>query len=278
MRRARMRPGDYALVKKVRWRLDRLDKETWDGIQRLPDDVSLQTSDFHGRALRRQYGLWTAWVEGIGFKPDGSLWDDVFWKVAYEIEAEWQATTFAAMHGYYRQAIETLRAALERVVIATRFQNDPAHGDFKSWLAGGELKFQPLCDQLHRQYPRLGKLNVRLEAHGCSSLAVPKKGPQVNHWVGATYAKLCRYAHIRSGYAHGDLWKSNGPVYDPKAFVLVDELFRETSALCWVLAKLARPSMALPEAASDLFLSGRSIWAKSARIAHSFLSSTNPEN
>jgi hypothetical protein len=272
LRRTGVPPADCALVEKIRWRIDRIDKETWNGIQKLPDEVSLQTSDFNGTALRRQHELWGAWVEGIGFRPDASLWDDdVFWEVAYEIEAEWQAATFAALHGYYRQAIETLRAALERVVIGARFQNDAANGDFACWIAGGELKFQPLCDQLHKQYPSLAKLNASLHAHGCPSLVEPKKCRQTNDWVGTTYAKLCSYAHIRSGHAHGDLWRSNGPVYDRKAFVLVDGLFQETLALCWVLAKLARPSMTLPEAVSALFRSGRSSWAKSARVARRFL-------
>jgi hypothetical protein len=116
--RIALRPKDFGLVRNVSWRIDRIDSETWNGIQSLPDDVSLPTSDFQGSALRQQYKLCGAWVDGIGFRPDGSICDDLFWTVAFEIEAECQAVTFAAVHGCYRQAIDTLRAAFERVVIA----------------------------------------------------------------------------------------------------------------------------------------------------------------
>lgn len=270
--RIKLRDKDFRVVTKARWRTDHIDSETWRGIQSLPDDVSLRTSEFQGSALRQQHELWGAWVEGIGFEPDGGICDDLFWTVAYEVEAEWQATTFAALHGYYRQAIETLRAALERVVIAARFQNDTEQAAFKNWLAGGELIFQHLCDQLHKQYPVIPKLNAALQAQGCLSLVEPKTGSTTNDWLGANYAVLCRYAHVRHGYAHVDLWKSNGPVYDKEAFLLVDSLFRETTGLCWLLAKLARPSMVLPETVSRMFRVGRSAWAKTGRAATRFFS------
>jgi hypothetical protein len=43
---------------------------------------------------------------------------DVVMEVAFEAETEWKAATIAALHGYYRQAIGTLRYALEACVVA----------------------------------------------------------------------------------------------------------------------------------------------------------------
>lgn len=128
----------FAYVKKLRVELDPVDLKTWTELQAAPDDVCLQTTEYHGSALKIHQELQSAWIEKIGFAEDDSLRDDALWKVAYEAEAEWQASTFASAHGFYRQAIETLRVALERTIIGLRYPDEPSHPHFTR--AGSKAK------------------------------------------------------------------------------------------------------------------------------------------
>lgn len=128
-------PRAFAYVKKFRVALDPVDLKTWTELQAVPDDVCLQTTEYHGSALKLQQELHSAWIEKIGFTVEDSLEHDALNDVAFEVEAEWQASTFASAHGFYRQAIETLRAALERTVISLRYQDEPCDLHFKNWHA-----------------------------------------------------------------------------------------------------------------------------------------------
>jgi len=263
----------FALVEELRVSLDPVDLKTWTELQAAPDDVCLQTTAYHGSALKLQQELHSAWIERIGFAEDDSLEEDALNQVAFEVEAEWQASSFAASHGFYRQAIETLRAALERTIIALRYQDDPSDPVFKSWLQGHEpLPFQPVCDQLLKKNHTVRALNEHLISSGCTRFVwhkhrnVPPEG-----WVGRLYADLCQYSHCRPNHASGDLWKGPGPVYDPEAFKLTDRFYRETSAVCWFIAKIARPSRALPEAVAAIVASAEPAWKKVARHTRSFL-------
>jgi hypothetical protein len=263
----------FALVKPLRVSLDPIDLVTWTELQSVPDDVCLQTTAYHGSALKLQQELHSAWIKGIGFADDDSLADESLNRVAFEVEAEWQACTFEGLHGFYRQAISTLRAALERTIIALRYQDAPSDPHFKNWLQGQELlPFQPVCDQLVGSNPTVGALNEHLTKNGCMRFVWRKeKNAPPEGWVGRLYADLCHYSHCRPKHASGDLWKGPGPVYDPKAFKLTDRFYRETSALCWFIAKIARPSLALPEAVAAIVASAEPAWKKAARHTYSFL-------
>jgi hypothetical protein len=50
-------PRAFALVKKFRVRLDPVDLETWTDLQAAADDVAIQTTDYHGSALKVQQEL-----------------------------------------------------------------------------------------------------------------------------------------------------------------------------------------------------------------------------
>jgi hypothetical protein len=263
----------FAFVKTFRVSLDPVDMTTWTELQAVADDVCIQTTEYHGSALRVQRRLRSAWIKGMGFAEDNSLEQDALNQVAFEVEAEWHASTFAGLHGFYRQAIETLRAALERTVIALRYQDAPSDLHFKNWLQGQELlPFQPVCDQLVRENRTIQALNDYLMKSGCPRFVWRKQGsgaPQ--EWVGRLYADLCHYSHCRPNYGSGDLWKGPGPVYDPDAFKLTDRFYRETSAVCWIAAKIARPSLGLPGEVVQLVRSAERGWKSVAARTHGFL-------
>jgi len=92
---------------------DPVDEGTWHGITVLPGDVSIRTSNHHGGLLKILYDLWAAWIEAVGWDQD-PLYDTIL-----DAADEFQAVTFNALHGYYRQAIGCLRNALEQVAIGT---------------------------------------------------------------------------------------------------------------------------------------------------------------
>jgi hypothetical protein len=60
-------------------------------------------------------------------------------------------------------------------------------------------------------------------------------------------------------------------VYDPEAFQLTDRLYRETSTVCWLIAKIARPSLALPEALAAVVELAEPSWKTIAESVHAFL-------
>ncbi len=43
--------------------LDLIEKEVWQDIMTLPDDVAIRTSNDHGRVLRLLQEMWEVWIE-----------------------------------------------------------------------------------------------------------------------------------------------------------------------------------------------------------------------
>ena len=44
--------------------------------------------------------------------------------------------------------------------------------------------------------------------------------------------------HSEAGYNNADFWESNGPIFVPSALAVVEQEFRETLALCYLLLRL----------------------------------------
>jgi hypothetical protein len=80
---------------------DLVDDEIWDHLTTLPTDVSIRTSNEHGRHLRAQNDLTIAFgdpVIAILDEPD----DPVRWAMR-DVNDELYAATFDFLHGFYRQ-------------------------------------------------------------------------------------------------------------------------------------------------------------------------------
>jgi len=60
-------------------------------------------------------------------------------------------------------------------------------------------------------------------------------------------------------------------VYDPEAFKLTDRFYRETSAVCWFIAKTARPSLALPDSVPAVLRSAEPAWKVIGELICAFL-------
>lgn len=244
---------------------DLVDEITWRGITVLPDDVSIRTSNHHGGLLKILYDLWAAWIDAVGSDQD-PLYDTIL-----DAADEFQAATFNALHGYYRQAVGCLRNALELIAIATYCQVCGKVGEYAKWRAGqAEIPFREACDGLAGA-SALHTLNAHTLTTLGDTIFNQKTKAAPGGWARRLYDELSDYSHTRPGFTNVDMWASNGPIYVTEALVLTAEMYMQVSALCFVLVKLGRPGFILPQAAAQLFGSTTVRPMKIARVAYEHL-------
>ncbi len=244
-----------------------VDPAVWHSIQELPDTVSIATSGLHGPELALENELHGEWITRIGYDEHDNLMSDVVKDVAFDIETEWSAATFSAVHGYYRQAIGTLRNALEACVVAARYQSDSENPFYQDWLKGLKtIKFSDACAQVADGAAKI--VNSHLRGKGLRAfIDRPKRG---SSWVYDLYERLCNPAHSRPGYTHAAYWSgSNGPIFEKASFLQFHDHFLETMAATWALCKLVRPSLSIPTALLTDAKTGR--WGMEAKIVFNLL-------
>lgn len=227
---------------------DIVDQETWHGIVDLPDDVSIRTSNHQGTILKdlcRLQGSWT--THAIGDNQDL-----LFEVLLYTID-ELDAVLFNLLHGYYRQAIGCLRNIIELVVFGTYCQMAQNAQAFEQWRSGQmEISFGGMCARLLSLAP-IQSFNMYLRAAINDTLIDQRTGPQSGGWARRLYAELCEYSHSRPDATNVGMWASNGPIYVPGAFQLTASLYAETLTFCYILIKLAKPQLTLPEEIIEQF-------------------------
>ena len=244
---------------------DLVDKGTWHGITMLPDDVSIRTSNRHGSLLRILYNLWGAWIEAVGEEQD-FLYDAIL-----DAADEFQATTFNALNGYYRQAIGCLRNALEQVIIGTYCQVCEKETDFTQWRTGQiELSFGQACDGLDGASP-VQPLNTHIQAAIGDSIFKQKTKRNPGGWARRLYSELSNYSHTRPGFTNVDMWASNGPIYVREAFMSTVDTYLQVSALCFIVVKLGRPTFSLSHDALQVFEATRIKPMKTGQVAYEYL-------
>jgi len=270
--RRKLPPDAFAVGPDTPWPAphDLVSRRVWSGIMDLPDHVAVYTSDHNGRLLRMLYRLWAAWIGASG-DPNHP---DLLFPAMLDALDEYQAATFNALHGFYRQAIGCLRNALEVVAIGSYCQIQQRTDEFERWRAGDEeIAFRKACNEL-RSAPTVAALDRYLRGMLNDSLSdyQDQQGK-----VRRLYYTVSNYAHSRPGSTANALWDlSNGPIYVGESLDLVVRLFFETTAVTYVLAKLARPSLQLEPPADQLFGSGRfaqdtllrTAWARLSQAAH----------
>jgi hypothetical protein len=226
---------------------DLIDQETWQAIVGLPEDVSIRTSNHQGTILKALSNLNFSWVShAIGDEQD------VLYEVLLYTIDEMDAMLFNVLHGYYRQAIGCLRNILELTAFGALCQLRQDRPRFERWRRGEEIHFGEVCTQL-QGLPPIQALNAALLAQVNDTFLERRQGPHTGGWARRLYATLCASSHSRPSATNVGLWASNGPVYVPAAFDLAATLCSETLALCYILIKLARPQLVLPDAMQSEF-------------------------
>src|SRR5258708_2260857 len=230
---------------------DLVEETIWSGFTTFSDHVAIQTSNNFGTELKLLYDLWGAWIEAVG-DPDHP---DHLFDPMLDAADDFKAATFNALHGFYRQAFDCLRSALELTAVGSYCQIRGKTTEFQQWRDGQlELGLGKACDNLIGA-PIVAPLNDYLLRELPDSLFEPKGNSRglPPGWARRLFANLSNYVHSRPGFTNVDMWHSNGPIYIPQAFIQTTALQLETQALCYCLVKLARTGFALPDAAVQIF-------------------------
>jgi hypothetical protein len=246
--RAILENDDFALVPENPDRppRDLIDRESWDGIVTLPDDVSIRTSNDYGQLLKAMDGCWGAWIDCLASRRDPIE------NAILDVADEFHAATYNSLHGFYRQGFGCLRNALESMTVATYCQVANHAGIYREREAGKvKIEFGKACDGLVNA-PRLKVLRAALRLEFNDSIFDPRKGGVDNGgWARRLYSDLSEYEHARPNFRNADLWESNGPVFSPKAFTRFGAYFFETAALCFLMVRMARDRFSLPPRAAE---------------------------
>jgi len=224
---------------------DLVSSETWRALTVLPNDVAIRTSDHNGVVLTEAYALCCQWSAATGDDVD-TLFDPML-----DAGSDLENSIFNALRGYYRAGFSALRSVLELITIGAcgSFANN--RQIYADWRTGAvEFSFGVACSRLAAE-PMLDRFNSGLRRLG-QSLFDPKDrtrglaGGHARQW----YGELCDYAHSRPGFADGDLWCSNGPIYVAEVFRNWRRAWLHTVSLCAVLVLLARPGAERKEIAA----------------------------
>ena len=247
-RRVKLPPEAFAIGPGVEPEpTDPVDQHTWSGIVQLADDVSLRTSEHHGSFLKSAYDIWGYWVS-TGLDVQSLVSDpgnDPLSVAFINASDEMQASTYAALTGFYRQAIGGLRLVVEGMLTGAYFRALPDEKHYEEWIDGrreGQVWMRDIREELAAvsPYSELDKPDGAL---------VGRDG-----WINDLYQRLSAYSHGRPFYTDDagnkvpttnvEMWQSNGPVYEPRAFSLWSRFFMDSVLLAVLLAGLAEPGLA----------------------------------
>lgn len=250
-----LKPSDFAISdgKPDPPPSDLVSKKAWFGIMDLPDDVAIRTSNRHGKILGEAYWLWGRWVEAVGFlRPKDALFGPML-----DACDDLQSSAFNALHGYYRVAFSAFRNVLELMTVGVC---DAVFKDqqYKTWRKNTpEFKFKEACDKLSSG-EALKQFNDQMRKAGYQSLWDAKSPSLPGGYCRKLYSEMCNYTHSRRGFTDADLWKSNGPIYDAKAFWEWYLTYLRVISLSCVMVALARPhgNRAL---LADLFINDKNV-------------------
>jgi hypothetical protein len=240
-----------------------IDKETWDSIVTLPDDVAVRTTNYHGTKIKQLDELWGAWIECVGQKQD------IIFPVMLDAGDDFQAAIYNALTGFYRLSVVALRSALEVTTIGAWAQVCAKRKEFRSWRSGKlSLSFGQGCDGLCGS---TAILRNHLRTTVNDSLFDPRNPSDEGGFARRIFGGVSNYAHSRPGHADSDMRESNGPIYVKSAFNHVTWMQFEAMGLCFILLLIARPKQRLPAPAIELLEDVKRVKSRVTRAAFEFL-------
>ncbi len=246
-RRRKLPPEAFAIGPKREPKpTDVIEHEIWSGIVECPDDVSIRTTDHHGKVIKMAHDVWGYWIglvldiQRIVEEPK----EDALALGCLSAADEFQASTYETLTGFYRQAIATLRPAMEGILTGIYFRTFSDPKKFQQWadgFSGGELWVKDIRTALAKKEPFLN----------LESAAPPGVFGCPEAWVPSLYKKLSAFSHSRP-YFEDDggkipttnvgLWGgSNGPVYEPRSFRLWYTFYFDIVLLSLLLVGLSEP-------------------------------------
>lgn len=205
--------------------VDPIPLKEWNGLMNLPDDVVLRTADQQGRQLAQLYNLWGLWVESLPLEVSPEV--AYIFSPAWDAADDFQAATFAASHGYYRQGMASLRSALELMVTLAGFAVRDDRKGLRKWLDGEyETKF--------------GNMKQFLVESKLLSL-------ELTDALDTLWRNLCKYNHSYVEASNGEIWGSNGPIWVKDAFIKFYMTYRDVMALSYILVAVGWKEFRIPK-------------------------------
>jgi hypothetical protein len=246
-RRLVLEPNDFGLgeTEPEPEPTDLISEDAWNGIMTLAGDVAIRTTSHQGERIELLYDLWSGWVHEL---PSGSM-------VAHAMldsSDDFAAALFNLTHGYYKQALFSLRSALEIMTMACPCELSANSDRWDAWLRGAELRFARECDSLQSS-ALIQTIDQPVFVATGGSLYTANDGTTTHTWARNLYRRLSQYAHARDAASNAQFWESNGPIYSAEGMKVSYHCFLETYVLTLLVAKLAFSELAMPEAANVLF-------------------------
>jgi hypothetical protein len=201
----------------------------------LPDHVALATSAHHGTALALLYTLWADWIDVFEYDDRDELTGAML-----DAADCFRASAFDSLHGFYRSSRSNLRSAIDIVAVGALGKLSPKDDAYEKWTegrSGSSLNFLNLR-------ARLSKLCVKPEERVLF---------KQDEWISTLYEELCRFVHARPDSSDGAIWRSNGPIYVCEGFHDSMDLLAATYGAAYVLSKIARPDLQMPETSKFIF-------------------------
>lgn len=227
-------------------RKDLIDKDTWNSIVSLPDDVSIHTFDHYGSVLKKFWSAWSEWICLVG-ALQGAVKDQTTSPIAHVacIAAdELQASIYNALVGFYRLAFSSLRNILEQMTIGLHLNLAGDQETFQDWLNGErELKLGWAADKAPHHLS-VRNLERYLKDTLGDNLFRQKTPNRRGGFARRLFSELSEFVHGGPSFTNADLWQgSTGPIFVPQAFEKWAWIFAKTYALGVLEAKLAQPDV-----------------------------------
>lgn len=212
---------------------DLMEVRRWEHVMHLPDDVALRSSSYTGSVAARMSSLAYVWLLAFPDDPNDAPYVH---EVALSAHEGFEAMTFIALHGFYRQALGCLRNAVELMTHAAALAIRDDQATFNRWRAGEvELRFRESRETLLANTGDLERLVTPASVFGDADTS----------WSRRLYKRLSGYAHSEAGRDNAAFWESNGPVYRPQTHLLAETEMREVIAYCALCMKLGWNGLAL---------------------------------
>jgi hypothetical protein len=218
---------------------DLIPKDQWQSLMSWPTDVLLRTTDQLGSQLAQLHNLWETWVQTLPLEENDAPF---MFNAGWDAADDFNASTFNAAHGYYRQGMANLRSALEGMALAARYTTRQDSKGFERWISG--------------EPPNFG--NAR-------DLIKPNLGDAVTDILRKLHKDLSAYIHSGPGGSNARLWGgSNGPIFEYDSFVGVYRYFRDVMAMGYVLLSLSWAAFSIPQYLIPLFETPGGVWNEMA--------------